>query len=120
MAQVLALIDDLFFHARVAETARQLGVGLQICTTAESLLAEAEKVKPKLVVVDLNARTDAISVIERMQSNGGEIPVVAFLSHVQTKLAERARTAGCREVMPRSEFTRALATILSRAKSEPS
>jgi hypothetical protein len=53
-----------------------------------------------------------------MQTTAPGVPVVAFLSHVQVELAEAARAAGCREVMPRSEFTRNLATILERAKSE--
>jgi hypothetical protein len=43
---------------------------------------------------------------------------VGFLSHVQIDLAEQARAAGCSEVMPRSKFTKDLATILARAKSE--
>jgi CheY-like chemotaxis protein len=55
-----------------------------------------------------------------MRKAAPEIPVVAFLSHVQTELAEKARAAGCREVVPRSIFTRDLATILARVKSEPS
>jgi CheY-like chemotaxis protein len=118
MAQVLALIDDLFFHAKVQETAKQLGVQLRICTTAEALLTELEKEAPKLVVVDLNARSNPFSVIEQVQGTGRAVPLIAFLSHVQTELAERARAAGCREVMPRSQFTRDLATILSRVKSE--
>jgi DNA-binding NarL/FixJ family response regulator len=120
MAEVLALIDDLFFHAKVQETARQLGVGLRICTTPEALLAEIAKEAPKLVLVDLNARSNSVGMIEQLQANDSAIPVTAFLSHVQTELAARARAAGCREVMPRSQFTRDLATILSRAKSQPS
>jgi CheY-like chemotaxis protein len=120
MAEVLALIDDLFFHAKVQETARQLGVGLRICTTQEALLAEIAKEAPKLVLVDLNARSNPVGAIERLHANGQAIPVTAFLSHVQTELAARARAAGCSEVMPRSQFTRDLATILSRAKSQPS
>ena len=43
--------------------------------------------------------------------------VIAFLSHVQTDLAERARSAGCAEVMPRSKFTQNLAEILRGAKT---
>jgi hypothetical protein len=43
--------------------------------------------------------------------------VIAFLSHVQTDLAERARAAGCQDVMPRSKFTQNLAEILRGAKS---
>ena len=118
MAQALALIDDLFFHAKVQETAKHLGVALRICTTSEALLAEIEKEAPKLVAVDLNARSNPIGLLQQLQASGRGVPVVAFLSHVQTELAERARAAGCLEVMPRSQFTRDLATILSRAKSE--
>ena len=45
------------------------------------------------------------------------LPLIAFLSHVQTELAEKARAAGCTQVMPRSQFTRELATILAQANS---
>ena len=118
MAQMLALIDDLFFQAKVAGTARQLGVELRICTTSPALLGEIEREMPKLVILDLNARGDAIGALKEIQSRAKGIPVVAFLSHVQTELAERAKAAGCQEVMPRSVFTRELATILARAKSQ--
>lgn len=120
MAEVLALIDDLFFHAKVQETARHAGVSLRICATADALLAEIAKEPPKLIVVDLNARSNPVGMIEQLQADGVRVPVTAFLSHVQTELAARARAAGCAEVMPRSLFTRDLATILSRAKSQPS
>jgi CheY-like chemotaxis protein len=119
MAEVLALIDDLFFHAKVQETARHVGVTLRICATQEALLAEFARETPKLVLVDLNARSNPLGAIEQLQSNGRAIPVTAFLSHVQTELAANARAAGCSEVMPRSQFTRDLATILGRAKSQP-
>lgn len=119
MAQVVALVDDLFFQAKLIETARQLGIELRSCTTPDALLAEVAKEAPKLVVVDLNARNQPIEAIERMKAEANGIPLVAFLSHVQVELAERARAAGCSEVMPRSQFTRNLATILAQAKSEP-
>ena len=66
MAEVLALIDDLFFQAKVVETAKHLGVDLRTCTTADALMAEIDKEKPKLVVVDLNARNDPIGAVERL------------------------------------------------------
>jgi DNA-binding NarL/FixJ family response regulator len=118
MAQVLALVDDLFFQAKMMETARQLGVELRACATADALLDEVRKQRPKLVVVDLNARNNPLVAIEQMTNTAGGIPLVAFLSHVQTELAQQARTAGCREVMPRSQFAQELATILARGKSE--
>ncbi len=118
MANVLALVDDLFFQAKIVETARHLAVDLRICTTPDALLAEISKATPKLVVVDLNSRNQPLEAIQRMQVTAPDVPLVAFLSHVQTELADKARAAGCREVMPRSKFTNDLATILARGKSE--
>src|SRR5271170_3013900 len=113
MAHVVALVDDLFFQVKIAEAAKQLGVEFRACSTADALVAEVAKGAAKLVVVDLNARSQPIEAIERLHAMGLAIPLVAFLSHIQQDLAERARAAGCREVMPRSKFTRDLATILS-------
>jgi CheY-like chemotaxis protein len=118
MADVVALLDDLFFQAKLLETAKQVGVELRACTTPDALDAEIAKSAPRLIVVDLNALSDPFQAIERLQASGGKIPLIAFLSHVQVDLAERARAAGCNDVMPRSKFTRDLATILARAKSD--
>jgi len=46
------------------------------------------------------------------------VPVIGYLSHVQTELAEQAKAAGCREVMPRSKFTMNLAAILTSTKPQ--
>jgi hypothetical protein len=66
----------------------------------------------------LNARTRPLDAIGQMRAAAAQVPLVGFLSHMQMDLAEQARAAGCREVMPRSQFTRYLATILAQAKSE--
>lgn len=118
MAQVLALVDDLFFQAKMIETAKHLGVELRTCTTADALMAEIAKEKPKLVVVDLNARQDPIAAVERLSANPEMIPTLGFLSHVQVDLAKQARQAGCHDVMPRSKFAQELATILAQVKSQ--
>lgn len=117
MGRVVALVDDLIFQSKLRETARQAGVELAIALTGEALLAEARRDDTALVVVDLNARAGAIEALERLRAEGISRPMVGFLSHVQTELAERARAAGCAEVLPRSKFTLQLAAIFSRAKA---
>jgi CheY-like chemotaxis protein len=99
------------------ETARQVGAELKLVTTADAVLAEAQAQPPALVIVDLNARSGALEAVERLRASGSTTPVLAFLSHVQVELAERARAAGCNEVMPRSKFTQQLAAILARGKT---
>ena len=121
---VLALVDDLFFQAKLTETARKIGVTLKTVSTGAELAKMLEAAPdgaqvdlPRLVIVDLNARQGAVEAIEQLQRSGNPIPIIGFLSHVQTDLAERARAAGCKQVMPRSSFTANLSEILSQAKS---
>ena len=118
MADVVALIDDIFFRAKVLETARQLGVEVRACATADVLAAELRAAKPRLVIVDLNARTNALEAIALVRAEAEDVPMIGFLSHVQADLAEKSRAAGCTDVMARSKFTRELATILAGAKSQ--
>ena len=117
MARVVALMDDLFFQMKLAETAKHLGLELKVAATVDSLmqLLEMEPL-PRLAIVDLNARGGAIAAIERVRAGKSGVRLVGFLSHVQTDLAAKARAAGCDEVMPRSSFTRNLAAILSAAQ----
>ncbi len=117
MADVVALVDDLFFQSKIIETARHAGVELKLCSTSEAFLAEIARSAPSLAIVDLNARSNPLDAVERLHAAGNHVPLIGYLSHVQTDLAERAKAAGCREVMPRSKFTMNLATILAGAKS---
>ena len=115
MARVVALMDDLFFQMKVAETAKHLGLELKVAANGDSLMQLMESA-PKLVIVDLNARSGALGAIERVRAGKNGVRMVGFLSHVQTDLAAQARAAGCDEVMPRSSFTQNLAAILAAAK----
>jgi DNA-binding NarL/FixJ family response regulator len=115
MGRVVALMDDLFFQMKVAETAKQLGVEFKVATTADALTSLLDPA-PKLVIVDLNARSQPIAAIQKLRAEKNAVRVVAFLSHVQKDLAAQAQAAGCDEVMPRSIFTQNLALILGAAK----
>ncbi len=119
MADALLLVDDLFFQAKLLETAKHVGVAIQTASTGSQLLVAAAAHPTALVIVDLNARQGALEALEtlaRPDAAGKSRRVIAFLSHVQTELADRARAAGCPEVMPRSKFTQNLASILQGAK----
>jgi len=115
MGRVVALMDDLFFQMKLAETAKQMGVEVKVATNGEALegLMSSE---PKLVIVDLNARSQPLRAIEKLRQTRKDVRVVGFLSHVQTELAAQAQAAGCNEVLARSSFTQNLAAILSAAR----
>jgi CheY-like chemotaxis protein len=116
MGRVVALVEDIFFIAKMKETAKQAGVALETVGSPTALAEAAQAAETSLLIVDLNA-LGSIEAIEMLQAAGNTLPMVAFFSHVQAELAERARVAGCEQVMPRSKFSRELAEILTRAKT---
>ena len=115
MGRVVALMDDLFFQMKVAETAKHLGIEFKVAGNGDVLAGMLEP-PTKLVIVDLNAKSDPVATIARLRATQKELPIVAFLSHVQVELAAQAKAAGSSEVLPRSVFTQKLATILAAAK----
>ncbi len=115
MGRVVALMDDLFFQMKLAETAKHLGVEVKVASSADALLSLMDPL-PKLVIVDLNSRTQPLQAVERLRAANKQIRIIGFLSHVQRELAAQADAAGCDEVMPRSSFTQNLANLLSVAK----
>ena len=115
MGTVVALVDDLFFQMKLAETAKRLGVEVRVAANGDALMGLMESA-PKLVIVDLNARSQPLQAIEKVRQASKDIRVVGFLSHVQTQLAAQAQAAGCNEVLPRSSFTQNLAAILTASQ----
>ena len=115
MGRVVALMEDLFFQMKIAETAKHLGLEFKVATNADALMGLLNPA-PKLLIVDLNARSQPLAAIQRLRAEKNGVRIIAFLSHVQRELAEQAQAAGCDEVMPRSSFTQNLAAILGAAK----
>lgn len=113
--RILVVVDDLFFSAKIGETARQLGVVATFVSNVEELDERMRQGTPALIVVDLGLmNTDPIAVIERFKEHPDtqEIPVIAYCSHVNQDLMARAASAGCDQVLPRSAFSQRLPGLL--------
>jgi hypothetical protein len=118
--RIFCFIEDLFFLAKIQETARKLGVKVEfIKGDKESVarltdLPEAER--PKLVVFDLNnLNAKPISLIPKLKTKLKKATsIVGFLNHLQGELKAKAIEAGCDAVMPRSAFSQTLPNLLRR------
>src|SRR3990172_1835020 len=115
LGPVLAVVDDLFFVSKLQETARQVGAEVRVVRAADFRAESLRGAKPALAVFDLNATSaNAVGLIRQMKADAElkEIPVIAFLSHVQVDLQRAAQAAGCDQVLPRSKFTTELPALL--------
>jgi len=115
MARVVAYIDDLFFQMKLAETAKHLNIEVKVASNPTALLELMDPL-PKFVIVDLNAGNTPLEAVQQLRKQQPTLPVIGFLSHVQTDLAAEAKAAGLVQVMPRSQFTSKLPEILRMAK----
>ena len=114
--RILVAVDDLFFLAKIQETARQLKVNVELAKTDKELLAKAEN-PPSLIILDLNSTgLKPLATIAKIRHNPllKKTPMIGFLSHLQADLKLKAQDAGCDLVMPRSAFSMNLPSLLRR------
>ena len=112
-------IEELFFQAKIQETARKLGVKVAFIKNDKDALAEltdGEENKPALIVFDLNnAGAKPLTLIPKLKTKlKRSASIVGFLSHLQGDLKAKAVEAGCDVVMPRSAFSQNLPNLLRR------
>ena len=118
--RIVAVIDDLFFLAKVQETARKLNVKVDFVKTDKELLERATATangheQPSLIIVDLNnTGAKLLTTIPKLKSKLKGTSIIGFLSHVQGELKVKAQEAGFDAVMPRSALSQNLAQILRR------
>lgn len=117
-ARIVARVADLLFRAKIAETGKLLGVGVEVSPAGAGVVGEADGKAGgvALLIVDLGLRdADPFELIRAARAENPALTIVAYGSHVDTAALERARAAGATRVLPRSAFSRDLASILKGA-----
>jgi hypothetical protein len=118
--RIFCFIEDLFFLAKIQETARKLGVKVEFVKGDKESVAKLtdlpEAERPKLVVFDLNnVGAKPISLIPKLKTKLKKATsIIGFLNHLQGELKAKALDAGCDTVMPRSAFSQSLPNLLRR------
>jgi len=109
---VLAIVDDLFFQAKIQAAAAPLGIEVRIATTVAQAHATASG--SAAVIVDLNlASADPLEVVRALRMQRPAVPIIGYGSHVQAELLAQAQAAGCTTVLPRSAFVQQLPRLLA-------
>lgn len=113
--RIAILVDDMFFAAKINSAASEAGSQIQRIKSRQQL-EELGADPPSLVIIDLNSdRISPLEAIAFLKSNDGlaRVPIVGFVSHVQTELIRQAQSAGCDHVVARSAFAQLLPRIVA-------
>lgn len=122
--RIFLFIEDLFFFAKINETARKLGVKVAFVKNEPETLAKIldapDEERASLIVFDLNnAAAKPLTLIPKLKAKLKRgTSIIGFLSHVQGDLKAKAVEAGCDTVMPRSAFSQNLPNLLRRHGSD--
>ncbi|MBA2363253.1 MAG: hypothetical protein H0V86_06980 [Chloroflexia bacterium] len=108
---ILALAPDVFFGARLSDSAHTLGYTLRRVSTPEELLAALAVSQSPLVIVDLS---HGAGHLPEIATAAGRARLVAYGPHVDTESQRAAREAGFHEVVPNSRLAREGAALLAR------
>jgi hypothetical protein len=119
--RIYCFIEDLFFLAKIQETARKLGIKVSFVKAEKDIVAKlaegSDQERPSLIVFDLNnANAKPLTLIPKIRTKlkKGKTSIIGFLSHIQGDLKVKAVEAGCDMVMPRSAFSQNLPNLLRR------
>jgi len=118
VASVLVLSADLMFGSRLLSSLSEAGHEAELIGSEAALrgrLTDGGRPFPDALVADLtDDRLDGASMLEALRAEDllGGLRSLAFFSHVETAVRERARQAGFELVVPRSRMAREAATVL--------
>ena len=107
-ASVVAVVKDLFFVARIRETARLAEVPLTFARTADEITA-AIAAGPRFVLLDLTAGLDYDAILTA--AHGAGVPVLAFTTHALARQTQPWH-ARCERVVTKETLTAELPTLL--------
>jgi hypothetical protein len=120
MARALALVPDLLFGSRLQGALTAAGHEVELIADEGRLaerLADPSAPAATVLVVDLtNSDLDGATLLESLSGAGdlAGMRTLAFYSHVDVRVRERAERAGFDLVVPRSRMAREGPQLIER------
>jgi hypothetical protein len=108
---VVALVKDLFFVARIRETARLAGVPLVFARTPDELTATLAR-EPRMALIDLTGGFDYGTVFDTLDAAPHRPQILAFTTHALARQTQPWH-ARCDRVVTKETLTAELPTLLT-------
>jgi CheY-like chemotaxis protein len=110
-SKVVAVLEDLIFAVKISDAAKRAGVAVEFVKTADDAVQRA--VGAAAIILDLNHAP--AQLIQRLKANEATrmIPLIGYVSHVQSDTIRQAKDSGCDTVLARSAFVQKLNEIMA-------
>ncbi len=102
--KIVAVLNDLMFTVKISDAAKRAGVSVEFAKSADEAVLKSEGAAA--VILDLNFAPPEL--IARLKP----VPLIGYVSHVQSEVIRQARLNGCDTVMARSAFVQGLQKLM--------
>ena len=109
--RAVAVVRDLFFVARIRETARLVGTPLVFARTPEEIAAALAPEPPALAIVDLTTNGWDYEALVAALAAAPDVPVLGFTTHALARTTQPLH-AHCRRVVTKETLTQELPGLL--------
>ena len=114
MADVLILVDDLFFSVQIENAARAVDLR-PVSGPGPAVAAALGSEDLRLVVLDLSLRVQPwADLMAQVRSTRPDVPVLAFGPHVDVAARRAAEVAGATRVVTKQQLVADLPGLLRR------
>ena len=112
--KAVAVVRDLFFVARIRETARLAGTPLVFARTPEEIAAALGAAEPpSLAILDLTTSGWDYEALFAALAAAPDVPVLGFTTHALARTTQPLH-ARCRRVVTKETLTQELPALLQR------
>jgi CheY-like chemotaxis protein len=109
------LTSNLLFSSMVTGTAAAAGREVAVAGDLSEAVELCRATPTACVIIDLGmSEIDLATAVTQLREAVGQVPFIAYGSHVDKARLDEARLAGCGEVMPRSKFSAELPQLLRK------
>lgn len=111
---ILALVNDLFFTAKLGETARYLGYPIQFTGSASDFFDRLGGARPALIIADLTVSgVDIVAVLRQLAvvPLEGAVPILGYTTHADWKHTLPLHDQ-CTKVVTKDTLSRSLPDLI--------
>lgn len=115
--RILVACKDLFFTARIGETARLTGTSVEFARSRDELEAKLAGGPSDFLILDLTTQDwDYAAIFAALERREPRVPVLAFTTHALAKTTQPYH-GRCDRVVTKETFTQELPLILKSGVS---
>ncbi|WP_298859333.1 response regulator [uncultured Gimesia sp.] len=101
--------------SKITGVATQLGLSFSTANSCKQALEYLTNESRQLILIDLNLPHLDWELLDSILNSESPLVSIAFGPHVDTEQFKKAKTAGCSQILPRSQFSAQLPQLLQAA-----